>query len=72
MYINVTDKLIVMHGLWRLNIESQCKYQNYKWHTHEYKFINGTHMNLSSISISTQIHQFICYRHALHCVLEGL
>ena len=34
---NVTEKLIVMHGLWywRLNNESQCKYQNYRWYTHE-------------------------------------
>ena len=31
--------------------------------------ISGTYMNLSCISISSQSHQFICYRHALHCVL---
>ena len=28
-------------------------------------------MNLSSISISTQSRLFICFRHALYCVLEG-
>ena len=28
-------------------------------------------MNLSSTRISTQNHQFICFRHALHCILEG-
>ena len=27
--------------------------------------ISGTHMNTSSYSISTQSHQFICFRHAL-------
>ena len=54
--INVTDKLMAMQVLWyrRLNIESQCtcKYQS------------GTHMNQSSISISTQSHQYniICFQ----------
>ena len=54
-----------MHGLWywRLNIERQYQHQNYKWHS--------THMNPTSISILTQSHQFVCFRHALHCVLEG-
>ena len=28
-------------------------------------------MNLSGISISTQNHQFLYFRHALHCALEG-
>ena len=44
-----------MHGLWhwRLNIESQRKYQHYtcKWHTHESKFILAEHSRESSISI---------------------
>ena len=31
--------------------------------------VNGTRMNLSSISISTQSHKFICFGHALYCVL---